>query len=1214
MPNWTTQQLDAIEGRDRSIIVSAAAGSGKTAVLVERLVRILSETAEDRRISADRMTVVTFTKDAAAQMKQRLAASLSAKIAEVSDAGDEAAHDYLLEQRMRLSSAKISTIHSFCFDLIRENADVLGISPQFTILEPGQEAIYSKRAVDKVMERWTSEEERMGLLFDSFCAKDDADLEELVFAIAENLQSLAFPKLWMQNARNIAKNPTDLFEKIRSATVNEIREIIAFYEGAEPFADASLTEPDPKKGNGFRTVFDADLIELRAYADFLESAEQQVVCADPFYHFPDFPKFPSLRKNVDVEQKAKFKQYRQMMRDQFDNVTKRLVTPLRFFDEDASLSAKLIPALLDLTQEYLDELLAEKTAQNVLGFSDAEELTLRLLASFDENGKLMRTPLASELSDQFDLLMIDEYQDSNNKQDCIFKLLSHGCRIDGNSLYYGDNAFLVGDVKQSIYSFRQANPENFRNVIAEAKPLHDTQPGEMALVFLNQNFRSAHGVLDFVNALCFAVMTEQCGEVQYTLDEQLNFGSPVFGEYSGKTQFILAREGEELPEGSDLQSECIADTIYRMVEVEHTPVVTLQADGSHSTRPATYGDFAILLRSTSKHSGGMIDALQRRSIPFSADQDGGLLALPEIDLARSLLRSIDNSLHDGALAGVLLSPIYGFNASDLAQLKLYSKRRRYFLKMQALAEDEGAPTELQALRTRCQDFLSDLHAMQETTVRLPLEEAIWEIYRQTDLLSLQNLYDDANQKRANLEAFARAAKGYREHADITAESCLTGWLRHLDRLEDAGRDLELGSSCLRSDAVSIKTIHKSKGLQYPFVFVAHLEEKFSTKPSFQRLHTAPDGTVGLKINDRNSYTKSNTVSYEYLLHGFYKRQKSEELRLLYVALTRAEQQLFIVAEEKSFENFAETSAIYADDPHLAAVTAPMAGCMLDWVTSFLLCSKDAEHFRRLIDGEVSVGELADFRQWQFDCNLQSVTARSPVLTQAADEVALTKMRRQIAINHVTEQSSLVSKYSVTQLAHPDTVAADLMRRPQFTLEGKTGGLANLLGAARGTAVHKIMQYLDFELAERDPVGAVNKLLETGTIDQAEAKSITPEKLSAFFRSPLYQRIAKALTVERERKLFVEIGALKLPNHSEIIERYQGTDGVLIGTMDLLFREPDGWVIVDYKTDYTTSGAALLKEYALQLELYRAAAAYILQDPIKALYLYSFALDKELSVD
>ena len=647
--------------------------------------------------------------------------------------------------------------------------------------------------------------------------------------------------------------------------------------------------------------------------------------------------------------------------------------------------------------------------------------------------------------------------------------------------------------------------------------------------------------------------------------------------------------------------------------IGHTPVLIPGENDTVKTRPAQAGDFCILLRSVAGDGEAFIDALHRRGIGVTADMDSGLLDLPEIHLIRSLLRVADNPMTDTALAAVMLSAVGGFTAEELAELKLYANENRLFKQMQTLKNSEALPAEAEMLRKKVSDCLELIASLQETAVRLPLEDAIWEIYALTDLFAIQSVYEDAPMRRSHLDAFARMAGDYSRFADLTAQSCLSGWLRYLDRLEAGGRKLEIKPGAGVQGSVRIKTIHRSKGLEFPFVFAAKLGTPFSKKPSQAAFQAATDGMLGLRLLDRETCIRSATPSYWYLLDDVYRRQTSEELRLLYVALTRAEQQLFLVTDHPEGAKSNATAAgklgtLLELDPKLTELLAPCAGCMQDWILYFLLSGKDREHMQLLMQGEESRGAYADYRIWHYH-PFEQPQLPAPQAEPDAQQIAV--MRKQLSFTYRTEQSALVSKNTVTQLAHPETGVMELMHKPQFTLENGTG--STLLGTARGTAVHKIMQLIDFSLAERDPQAALDALLAEHAVSEAEYQSITAAHLEAFFHSELYRRIAEAKSVERERKIFVELGKLELPEHPEIIAPYRGTDSILIGTMDLMFREPDGWVILDYKTDYATAGEKLVREYTLQLRLYRAAAEQIFGERVKALYLWSFSLDSALEI-
>lgn len=1207
--NWTEQQDAAISTKDRSIIVSAAAGSGKTAVLVERLLRILSDPY--RRVRADSIVVVTFTNDAAAQMKKRLTDKITEKLSTLESGTDLEVYDWLLEQRAGLSSARICTIHSFCFELIRENAENCGVSPMFTIAEPAQERIYQQRALQSVMERWSKKTADMELLFSHFCARDDTELEAVILEIADYMDTLPFRDAWIRQAVVLSADGDSLLEKYRTAFCEGAEELLLLMEQAKLLAMAVL--PDSSE-NRYLDKVQEDVTLLRAQMEDVRTIPAEQLLENPLKSVIGFSAFPRKNKkeNADEEARTALQKLRDLYKAQYkDRLVKAYLEPLRYFQEDTAVQQQLIPLLLSLTDEYLTALFQEKQQQNVLSFSDAEELALGLLGTVDEEGRLHKTELAESLSQQISLIMVDEYQDSNNKQDCLFKLLSRDSTIQEDGLHYGTNAFLVGDVKQSIYSFRQANPENFRRAIAESTPLADCKHTEMARIYLNQNFRSAPGVLDFVNSLFDTLMTVKCGEVRYDDNERLNFGSQVYTNAAGiRTCILLPQLEEALPEDADVQAECIADTICDMLQ-RQAPVLL----SDEQQRPCEPKDFCILLRSVKTHGDAMTAALKRRGIPVMADRESGLLALPEIRLIWNLLRIIDNPMTDAAMAAVLFSPVYGFTAEDLALLKLHGKRRRLYLQLRTVAKKQ----ELASLCMRCKAFLEQLHELRRIAEQTSLEDCIQAVYDATDLLSLQGLYEDGAQRREHLEAFRQEAQRYRENADLSAQSCLSGWLRYLDRLTAAQKDIEIKASAGDSNCVFIKTIHKSKGLEYPFVFVAHLDQRFNTgSDAKSAIQASEDGLLGLYLYDREHYQKAQSITFQYLLGSARKRQKSEELRLLYVALTRAEQQLFLVMDKaqkgavKSGTAACNLGELLQMSPQTAQLLAPSAACMQDWLLYYLHASGEAVHFAHAADdGCSNASALVEYRVWTKSTVAVPEEPEHTTVQAEPDENVLEQMCRQLAFTYNSPQTTLASKYSVTQLAHPEEIP-ETARTPRLAVESVQP--KQLTGAARGTAVHKLLQLIDMQQAADDPAAEIERLRTKGFLSDAEAQAIAPEVLRRFFDSALYQRIAAAQEVARERQLFVRIGELHLPEGSVLAAQYAGTDGILIGTMDLLFREDDGWVLVDYKTDYVRSGTELLNEYSLQLILYQKAAELMLNAPVKQAFVYSFTLGEAFEVD
>ena len=1213
--NWTDQQKNAIDTRDRSIIVSAAAGSGKTAVLVERLLKILADPSPDTRVAADEIIVVTFTKDAAAQMKQRLARKITETLDEMNQQGrhQEAAYDWLIQQRSALSSAKISTIHSFCFDFIRENADACGVSSQFSIAEPAREYVFKKRALQSVLESWTKNREtEIKLLFNYFCIREDAELEKFILLTANYLNSLAFPDYWIKQAQAFCQGENAcFFNSLKQTFLEGIQECITLAEQSRTFAVDAFDCPGDRK---YEIVLNDDIARFQAQQNYICNADKSALLTDPLkYQIIKFKPFPGGKKNADYyreEEKEIFGHIRDIYKEKYTALIKGTLVPLTFWKEDSEIQKQVIPLLLELTQEYQTALFQEKKEQNVLSFDDAEHLVLGLLGTLDENGILHRSELAESFARKYQLIMIDEYQDSNDKQDCLFKLLSQECRIseDGRTLHYGTNAFLVGDVKQSIYRFRQANPENFRKAIQDSTPLANCKGHEMSRIYLNQNFRSAPDILDFINDLFRNVMSEKCGELFYTQDEQLNFGAADYlkldKKYQGVQVIIPKSSADSASE--DLQADCAADTIASMI-AQQFPVMQ---DGS--IRPCEYKDFCILLRSPKKHVKPIAEAFKKRNLPFAFDEDDGFLTLPEIQLMTNLLRVIDNPMTDVAVAGVLLSPVYGFTPEDLAMLKVSGDGRRIYLQMQTISEQEDS-----VLFRKCHMFLEQLAQMRSLADTMPLEQFLYEIYEMTDFMSLQSLYEHADERREHLEIFAEYALSYREHADLTAQSSLSGWLRYLDYLRESGEKFSANLLSQKANYVSVKTIHKSKGLEYPFVFLLHSERQFNKRPTPPPVLPAENGILGLQMIDRKRCVKITSGIYQYLQYQQNKKEKSEEMRLLYVALTRAKQKLFLVTDnihtgcspKNHICNMGGVLESYA-----VRELAPEMNSMQDWLLAYLLSSDEADYLRKAMDeGKSVASSMAEYQVWTAGKTAESQAAEKIIVSAEPDGRLVSQIREQLSWQYTSYLTELPAKRTVTSLSHPETGMTEQIQIPEFMLEDEEGRIRRLHGAARGTAIHKIMQFMDFQAAVRNPEQEIQRMLQADILEPVEAQAMQPEKIRAFFDSALYQRIAASDSVLKEKQLFVQIGKLHLPESSMLLQNYLDTDGIMIGTVDLLFHEPDGWVIVDYKTDHVQHDSELTKKYAVQLGLYQKAMELVLNAPVKQAYIYSFALDKAIKV-
>ncbi|MBR4319548.1 MAG: hypothetical protein IKP69_05800, partial [Oscillospiraceae bacterium] len=534
----------------------------------------------------------------------------------------------------------------------------------------------------------------------------------------------------------------------------------------------------------------------------------------------------------------------------------------------------------------------------------------------------------------------------------------------------------------------------------------------------------------------------------------------------------------------------------------------------------------------------LTEVLKRRGIPFSCDDEDSFLTLPEIRLMISLLRVIDNPMTDIAMAGVLLSPIYGFTTEDLAFLKVFGEKNNYkriYLQMQNFSEQENF-----TLAQKCNIFLTQLEQMRSLADTMPMEQFIYEVYEMTDYIALQSLYEQAEERREHLTIFTQYAQSYRESADFNAQSSLSGWLHYLDYMRESNEKIPVSLANQKANEVSIKTIHKSKGLEYPFIFLMNTERQFSKKPQQNNLLPSESGMLGLQMVDRKRFLKIKSAIYQYLHYEYNKQDKSEEMRLLYVAMTRAKQKLFLMMDEiytgcSPKEHICNKSAFLENNPAMLPVLTPELKSMQDWILAYLLASKEADYLKSAMDdGQNTTSAMAEYRIWKMHASEQTEQHEQKNIAPT-DENLLLKIQKQLNWGYTSFLTELPAKRSVTSLAHPEESFTEQADLPDFMQEDEEGRIRRLKGAARGTAIHKMMQFMDFKAASENLTQELNRMRNANVLEKIEAESIRPEKIQAFFNSALYQRIAKADTVLKEKQLFVQIGKLHLPENSLLLQ-------------------------------------------------------------------------------
>lgn len=1170
--NWTLDQKNAIEARGGTLLVSAAAGSGKTAVLVERVIQRLLDPLNG--CDADRLLVVTFTKAAAAEMRERISAAISARLAARPDDAR------LLRQQMLLPCASICTIDSFCNDLVRENFHRLDLSPDYKILDAGELTLLRGEAADTVLEEFYQENDPAftELLELVRKGRDDAELTDTVCRLYDYTQAYPFPEEWIENARTLCR--TDLPEQ-ENPWMAEIR---AYLGEALDFARQTaqsalgLLESEPVLCEKYAPAFTSDLMALSRVRDALcggWDALYEAVNTIQFVRLPNAPK-----EYADSPVKAAAKEGRDRVKDTVKKMREALCANAAENAEDMAYLSPLLNKLFDLTLRFSAEFARLKQGRHAADFSDIEHMALSLLIE-RRDGRLCRSPLARELSARYAEILVDEYQDTNEAQDLLFRMLSRE----------EENLFLVGDVKQSIYRFRQAMPEIFLNRRGQLPPYeHENYP---ARITLGCNFRSRRGVTGMVNFLFRQLMSRPLGEMEYTRDEALVPAAAYPESPEPDCELHLLDAGEK---GDD--SAAVYEARYIAARINEMLRTGLTVQDGGQARPARRGDFCILLRGVKGRADVYVQELARCGVPAWAELSGGFFDTTEIRTMLSLLRILDNPLQDVPLLSALFSPIYGFTPDEAAALR---ERKKHTPLYRCLTQAAKAGDE------KCAAFLSQISFLRRLGATLPAEALLRRLYEETGYPALVQAMDGAQQRAANLQLLLSYAAKY----EAAGHQGLTGFIRFIDRLEERQAQLSAASAVSESaDVVRVMSIHKSKGLEFPVCILANCAGAFNQSGRSQRLLLHAKLGAGLMRRDAETLRLFPTLPHTAVRLASERSELSEELRVLYVALTRAREKLLLITTVKSPEKKLSALATALDRQAVPPFAVRSAKSYADWLLTAALRHPDAIALRALLpEREIPLLE-ADF-------TLRTVVC--PVLAEvenkAADAYALppdpaleSEIRRRVEyVYPYTALARSVAKRAASSLGERELQFSMIgVSRPSF-LE-KEG----LTPAERGTALHKFMQFSDYRRAGENTDAEVKRLVEKGFLSEAEGKAVDRGRIAAFFQSTLAERMMRSITLLREYKFTFFLPAGEC---DEGLPEAVFQEQVLVqGIADCVFVEDGKLVIVDYKTDRISDAAALAQRYRAQLSVYRRALAECIGLPVRQTLLYSFHLGREIEVN
>ena len=1163
---FTPDQEKAIIASGSDILVSAAAGSGKTAVLVERIVRKVTE----QEVDVDRLLVVTFTEAAATQMRQRLYQAVSERIRQTND---EAAKARLRRQQLLLPNANITTIHSFCLNLIRRYCHLLELDPAFKVADVTQTALMKPEVMRETFEEWYSRGD-VGFLelveIYGNAVKDDA-LQELVMDVYEFSRACPFPERYLAEWAGIFTlgdndfHDTKWFRFMMEDAAQSLKSAAGMLEKAISLSD---------NPNIHQKYIELLVCEMNCTNKAINACGEGIKELREAINFP-FDRLPGSKSKMmdgfmsDDEVKALKERIQALRKGAKDVITKLkealFFKPLDEQFEDIRKNAGVVSALVGLVNDFSVRFSAAKREKNVVDFNDFEHFCLQLLED-DE--------IAAEVRAGFEEVMIDEYQDSNLVQETILLKVSNGQR---------GNRFMVGDIKQSIYRFRMANPDLFREkYVTYAK--EDPADGQGLLIDLSMNFRSQAVILDSVNFIFKQLMTEELGEVDYKDAAELKAPDGVGAGGKTEVHIIDVTENEEDSVDNITELDSEIDNIDKY-EVE-ARVVARRIQELISEGIYDAGDIVVLMRSTGA-SGVFADELAKAGIAAYDSAAKGFFDSAEMLTIINFLKIIDNPRQDIPLAAVLYSPLFMFGLDELVNIRRAGQGVLYDCLMGYGLDDNGETS------VKIADFLMKLSDWRRLAVYSPVSELIWAICHESGYYDFVGAIDGGNVRQANLNRLFEQAVMY-ERVDRKG---LFNFIKHIEKLQKEGVEVGEGTGLENNDAVKIMSIHKSKGLEFPVVFVCGLGRRFNLMDARSGFTMHRDLGFGTFNVDLTARIKTPTLNHYAVKRKILRESLSEELRVLYVALTRAKEKLILTG------TVGERKRQLAD--------AASATSFMDWVLMALERRNEMEATHLFDVFTKTKGDFKAERQNKIDKNAETVELLRKIGYNGQNDY----------IYPLSRLAEVPSKMSVTEVKRlfyreliKDSVEMDERLEITFDEPAFISGESEPLAARKGIVMHTVLERIDFNehTAEAGIKAIVADLEVRRIIRPEEVGFVNIKAIERFLNTPLAERIRLSKFVRKEVRFVANSEPSRLnPGWIDIDER----EIMLHGVIDLIFEENGEIVIVDYKTDKVTYGGVTEKaeQYRLQIELYTRAVEKYYGKRVKERVLYFFDKDVDVMV-
>ncbi|WP_067840153.1 helicase-exonuclease AddAB subunit AddA [Amphibacillus sediminis] len=1234
MPQWTEAQKQAIETSGQHTLVAAAAGSGKTAVLVERIIhKVMNEV---NPVNIDRLLVATFTNAAAQEMRNRIAQALERSLEQ------HPSSQHLKQQLTLLQQASISTLHAFCLDLVRRHSYLLDLDPGFRIADEIEADLLRQEVLESLFEEWYGqsfeEQEAFFEVVDRFSSdRSDQEVERLLLDLYDFATQSPWPDVWLDRI-------VSTYAVGDEQDVTELKWMRILKDGVLTQLEATMLELQKaiaitQESDGpshYAEAIEQDLAMVERIKASIELSWEEG------YHAFQSISFKALsRKKMDCseDKKEQVKGLRSRAKKRLTDMAEQLFArQLSAYLAEMKALQPTILQLVKMVKQFKVSYQQIKKEKGLIDFSDLEHFALALLMDDSSTEDQVKpSAIAKALRAKYEEVLVDEYQDTNMVQETILQLVT---REDPGNL------FMVGDVKQSIYRFRHAEPSLFITKYKQFTEL--TMSGKK--IELAKNFRSRKEVLWAANFIFRQLLDEQVGEMNYDQGSELVYGNHSYDQAPNQdfdAELVIIDRSDKLKASTDesreeteldlakaeLEGRAYVKYIKKWIGLDgNEPSLIFDKDKGIS-RPAQYRDIVILLRSMT-WAPTIMEELKKQGIPVYAELATGYLSAIEIKVMLNLLKVIDNAKQDIPLASVLRSPIVGLNEDELAQIRLADPKASYYDALHKWMEQ----TDQIKLRQRLERFLRQLMGWRDAARQGSLAQLIWQIYRETGYYDFVAGMPGGRQRQANLRALYDRAHGYEQ----TSFRGLFRFLRMIERMEERGEDLGAARALgEQEDVVRITTIHKSKGLEFPIVILGAMDKPFNQQDLRQRYLLHKDYGFASKYIDPINRIMYPTLMYFAIKQQLQKELWAEEMRVLYVALTRAKEKLVMVGTVNDLEKkqLKWQEVLNHSEWVLPASMRLDSSSYMDWIGASIIRHQHAEKIR----GEHAYTALSediyqDQSNWKIKLQSASdyqmaskeeepvaidleqvITGQERITTESDHDQ---KVEQRLAFQYRYNQATLHrAKQTVTEIKRQQeqidensgkdiirAFQAPMITRPRFMQQEQ-----RLSAAEKGTAMHTLMQHIPFKQgwSKQTITEFAQSLVEQAILSQEQADIIEVDAVLAFIESELMSEILNQHDQVKREVAF----SLMLPARDVYLD-WQGEQDEQIflqGVIDLLIQTERGWIIVDYKTDRINNSLLekdkLKNRYQTQLKLYTQAVETIYQAPVEQCYLYFF--DKAL---